>query len=352
MSGQPEGGEPLILLLAWLLAVVAVVIAYIIAGPVWVRRHSLHFRVGSAERRASGAYGEIVLVSFGAAMVWMIDSACPDVTLDGIIAERPLATLAGLIGVGLIVYIHGVRTALAADAGERRPLFFTYLVYGIFSVLFFAGGAALIAMLVKQALADGSRLQALAQAAIGNLPGSAASDSETLMRGLEMSYLDIRLMLSQAENSMTPVFVFLAGIFAINLAVRLTPLRSLFINNAVLLTLVSTMIGILSVIIVGTWTYVGSYASVISEYVDALIVFRQNAPDMKPEYVTRYSEITVAMIDQKSVLAFVTRISSEWGGVAAALGIAQWVAEQLNRPEAKESPAHAAPAPEAETANA
>jgi len=341
-----------ILLYAWLLAVAAVVVAYVIAGPVWVKRHSLQFRVGSAERRASGAYGEIVLVTFGAAMVWMIDSACPDVTLESIISENPLATLLGFIGVGLIVYVHGIRTAQAADPDERKPLFYTYLVYGIFSVLFFAGGAALIAMLVKQALFDANRLQALAQAAIGNLPGSAASDSDTLMRGLEMSYLDIQLMLSQAENSMTPVFVFLAGIFAINLAVRLTPLRSLFINNAVLLTLVSTMIGILSVVVVGTWTYVGSYASVISEYVDALMVFRQNTPDMKPEYVTRYSQITVAMIDQKSVLAFVTRISSEWGGVAAALGIAQWVVEQLNRPEAKESPAHAEPAIEAEVADA
>lgn len=328
----------MILLLAWLAAIVSVVISYIIAGPIWVRRHSLRFRVGKSVRRTSGAYGEMLLVTIGALMVWMIDSASPYASIEGIVSAHPIMTASVLGLVALVVYIHGIRTALAADPGERVRLMLTYLVYGIFSLIFFAGGAALIFLLVQQTSADASRLQALADAAIAGMPGPQVTDSDALMRGLELSYLDIQFMLQQAENSMTPVFVFMAGIFAINLAVRLTPLRSLFVNNAVLLTLVSTLIGLTAVIVVGTWTYVGSYASVISDYVDALEAFRDRTGLMKPEYVTRYSQITIEMMQQKSLLSFFTRISSEWGGIAAALGLAQWIAQQFNRPEAEESP--------------
>jgi hypothetical protein len=334
----------LILLFAWLLAVVSVVLAYIIAGPVWVRRHSLKFRVGKSVRRTSGAYGEIALVTFGALMVWMLDSASRDVTLGGIISARPLATTGAMVAVGLIVYVHGIRTAFAAEPDERVPLFFTYLVYGVFSLIFFAGGAALVALLVQQTMTDAASLKALAQGAIASIPGPDVSDGNVLMRGLELSYLDIQFMLSQAEQSMTPVFVFMAGIFSINLAVRLTPLRSLFINNAVLLTMVSTLIGLAAVLVIGTWTYVGSYASVISDYVDALEGLRGQMGGVKPEFVSRYSQITIEMMQQKSLLNFITRVSSEWGGIAAVLGLAQWIAQQFNRPEAEESSAHGSPA--------
>ena len=328
----------MILLIAWLVAIATVVLAYIIAGPVWVKRHSLHFRVGHTVRRTSGAYGEIALVTFAAAMVWLIDSAGRDVSLGGLIADYPAMALACAVGVGLIVYIHGIRTAFAAEPDERGRLFFTYMVYGIYSLIIFAVGAVVVALLVLQAIADTQNLSGLAQTAIASLPAGTDVAQADLIRSIELSYLDMQSLLSQAEDSMTPVFVFMAGIFAINLAVRLTPLRSLFINNAVLMTLVSTLIGLTAVVAVGTWTYVGNYSAVITHYVDALNALRPQAETMKPFYVMRYSEIMVEMLDQKSLLSFVTRISSEWGGVAAALGLAQWVAQQFNRPEAEESP--------------
>lgn len=334
----------MILLIAWLVAIVTVALAYVIAGPIWVKRHSLRFRVGKTVRRTSGAYGEIALISFAAAMVWLIDSAGKDVSLAGLIRDYPLPVLATAIVVGLVVYIHGIRTALAAEPDERGRLVLTYLVYGIYSLIIFAVGAVVVALLVMQAISDTQSLSALADKVISGLPagagsgaGSGGSDAD-LIRSIELSYLDMQSLLSEAEDSMTPVFMFMAGIFAINLAVRLTPLRSLFINNAVLLTMVSTLIGLLAVVAVGTWTYVGNYSAVITHYVEALAGLRGQAEAMRPFYVMRYSEIMVEMLDQKSLLSFVTRISSEWGGVAAALGLAQWVVQQFNRPEAEESP--------------
>jgi len=328
----------LILLIAWLAAVATVVLAYIIAGPIWVKRHSLWFHVGKQKRRVSGMYGEIAIVSFAAAMVWLIDSAGKDVSLGGLIADYPMAVLIAAMVVGLVVYVHGIRTALAAEPDERVRLIFTYLVYGIYSVTVFAIGAVVVALLVMQAIADTQTLSGLAGKAVAGLPAGAVGSDADLIRSIEFSYLDMQSLLSEAEETMTPVFMFMAGIFAINLAIRLTPLRSLFINNAVLLTMISTLIGLLAVVAVGAWTYVGNYAAVINHYVDALQGLRGQAEAMRPFYVMRYSEIMVEMLDQKSLLSFVSRISSQWGGVAAALGLAQWIAQQFNRPEAEESP--------------
>nr|WP_321359073.1 hypothetical protein [uncultured Hyphomonas sp.] len=331
----------MILLIVWLVAIVTVVLAYIIAGPIWVKRHSLRFRVGKTVRRTSGAYGEIAIVSFAAAMVWLIDSAGNDVSLGRMIADYPVPVVSAAVLVGLIVYIHGIRTAFAADPDERWRLFFTYMVYGIYSLIVFAVGAVVAALLVMQAMADTQHLSLLADAAIAGLPNGPVAGNGDLIRSIEFSYLDMQSLLTAAEESMTPVFMFMAGIFAINLAIRLTPLRSLFINNAVLLTMISTLIGVLAVLAVGIWTYIGNYSAVITQYVDAMAALRPQAARMHPDYVIRYSEIMVEMMDQKSLLSFVTRISSEWGGVAAALGVAQWVAQQFNLPEADESPAEA-----------
>ena len=328
----------MILLVAWLVAIATVSLAYVIAGPIWVKRHSLRFRVGKTVRRTSGAYGEIAIVTFAAAMVWLIDSAGKDVSLGGLIADYPIFALGAAVVVGLVVYIHGIRTALAAEPDERVRLFFTYLVYGIYSLTVFAIGTVVVALLVMQAIADTQTLSSLADKAIAGLPAGGAGSDADLIRSVEFSYLDMQSLLSEAEDSMTPVFMFMAGIFAINLAIRLTPLRSLFINNAVLLTMISTLIGLLAVVAVGTWTYVGNYAAVITHYVDALDGLRPQAEAMRPFYVMRYSEIMVEMLDQKSLLSFVSRISSQWGGVAAGLGLAQWIAQQFNKPEAEESP--------------
>lgn len=332
----------MILLIAWLAAVATVVLAYIIAGPIWVERHSLWFKVGNQRRRVSGMYGEIAIVSFAAGMVWLIDSAGKDVSLDGLVADYPMFTLAAAVVVGLVVYIHGIRTAFAAKPHERWRLFFTYLVYGIYSLTVFAIGAVVVALLVTQAISDTQTLSSLADRAIAGLPAGIAASDADLIRSIEFSYVDMQSLLSEAEETMTPVFMFMAGIFAINLSIRLTPLRSLFINNAVLLTMISTLIGLLAVVAVGTWTYVGNYAAVITHYVDALDGLRGQAQTMRPFYVMRYSEILVEMIDQKSLLSFVSRISSQWGGVAAGLGLAQWIAQQFNKQEAEESPGEVA----------
>ena len=55
--------------------------------------------------------------------------------------------------------------------------------------------------------------------------------------------------------------------------------------------MISTLIGLLAVVAVGTWTYVGNYAAVITHYVEALDRLRPQAEAMQPLYVMRYSDV-------------------------------------------------------------
>ena len=287
----------MILLAGWAIAILTVAFGYIIAGPIWVKRHSLRFRVGHTLRRCSGMYGEMALVTFGAVLVFMIDQSSPDVSVDEIVMANPVASLTLLALVAAVVYIHGIRTAMAAEIGEKRRLAFTYSIYGIFSTIFFAGGAALIALLVCQALADARHFAELSEAAIGQLPTGAGATGKSIQRGLEL--------VEQLAD------------------------------------------GGIAVMAVGAWTYIGYYSSFIDDYIASLAQFRELVVQEGSDVLERYSEIYVQMISQKTLLGFVTRISNEWGGVAAVLGVTQWIVEQFNRPEQEESPAHAEKATEA-----
>ena len=329
------------ILLAWGCALLAVMLAYWIAGDIWVRRHSLRFNVGSSEVRWSGAVGEMLIVTFAAALVIIIDLASPGVSLDEAMLAHP-TLVAGVFGfVALVVYIHGYRTAWAAERDERVRLAFTYTVYGVYSLVVFAVGAMLIYLLLDQFRQDFSLFSETSGSIIARLDQlEGASTTDQATRILELSYLDTQKLLASTEQSMSPVFILMAGIFSINLAVRLTPLRALFINNAVLLTQLSTLVGLLAVLVAGGWVYVGSYTTFLDTFIGRLDSLEEMVSQEFPGTLSRYSEIYLDAVSQKSLVGFITRMSNEWGGLAAILGIAQWVARQFARPEAEESAAH------------
>ena len=327
--------------IAWVVAVALVSLAYRIAGPVWIERHSLRYRVGQKTERTSGAVGEIVLVTGGALLLWGIDLASPDVSLVGMFAKRPFILFGLFVFILPWIWVHGVRTALAARLEDRRRLVFTYLVYGVYSTIFFFGGMVMIALMVEQFLAHADFARTTGGQLLDSLRGP-FPEAGAAERALEFSYLDAQKLLSMVEVSMAPTFVFAAGIFAINMAIRYTALRSLFMKNAMLMTHVFTLIAILSVLLVGGLIYVGFYSRFIDDYLLALEAMRAEI-FAAPGLAGRYADIYVDITDQKSLLGFVTRMSNEWGGVAFVLGIAQWSAQQFARKEAEESPADLAP---------
>jgi hypothetical protein len=322
---------------AWVAAVLSVSVAYWIAGPIWIERHSLRYRLGAQMHRCSGAVGEIALLTAGAAMVAGIDLASDQSSLEELFTSWPGVLLGGLLFVLPFIWIHGVRTGLAAPEGQKPRLVSTYLVYGVFSTVFFYGGVLMMAILARQYVVDNATVRGLADVALAPLAGD-LSTPDAVQRALEFSYLDAQTLLSHVEDSMSPTFVFAAGIFAINLAIRLTPLRSLYMKNAVLMTHLMTLLAIVVILVAGAWAYVWNYAHFIDEYLRRLHEVRGAVAAHGMEHFSRYTDIVVSMTDQKTLLGFITRLSNEWGGLAAILGIAQWSVEQFARREAAASP--------------
>lgn len=325
------------LLLSWLAAVASVSLAYWIAGPIWIERHSLRYRMSGRMHRASGAVGEITLLTFGAAMLVSIDLASQDSSLDGLFTSWPLQMALAFAFVLPFIWIHGARTGLAAPPAQKTTLVRTYMVYGVFSTIFFYGGVCMMALLAQQYMLDYNNVQTLSAAALAPLTGEFANADE-VQRALEFSYLDAQTLLARVEDSMSPTFVFAAGIFAINLAIRLTPLRTLYMKNAVLMTHLMTMLAIVAILAAGAWAYVGNYAAFIDTYLERLHAVREAVAANGLQHFDRYTDIVVSMTNQKTLLGFITRLSNEWGGLAAILGIAQWAAQQFSRPEGEASP--------------
>lgn len=324
------------LFLWWLVAVVSVSLAYWIAGPIWIERHSLRYRMSGRMHRASGAVGEITLLTFGAAMVVGIDLASRDSNLDGLFTSWPLPMALAFLFILPFIWIHSVRSGLAAPVAQKKTLFRTYMVYGVFSTIFFYGGVCMMALLAQQYVLDYNNVKELSAAALAPLDGDFAN-ADDVQRALEFSYLDAQTLLARVEDSMSPTFVFAAGIFTINLAIRLTPLRSLYLKNAVLMTHMMTLLAIVSILVAGAWAYVGNYAAFIDGYLERLHSIRDAVAERGIEHFDRYTDIVISMTSQKTLVGFITRMSNEWGGLAAILGIAQWAAQQFTRPEAEAS---------------
>ncbi len=333
------GGCTLILLIALFLAILFVTTSYWVAGDVWVRRHSLKYRIGTSERQCSGAIGEIFLVSFGALLLYFVDRASNAISIFDVLREYPWQSFMGLVLVGSIAYFHGMRTAMKAPDDEKPVLIKTYLVYGAFSSIFFFGGLLMVGILIAQSHTDYQTFNAVAPDILGRIGEQTLTDPDLISKQLEISFLDAQTLLASVEESMAPVFVFVAGIFAVNLAIRLTPLRSLFVSDAIVWTHGSTFVALIFILLAGGMIYVGYYSVFIDDYLQSLANIKETIIRSDAEAIQRYSEIVLTITDQKSLVGFISRMSSEWGGLAALLGLAQWISEQFSKPEAPQSPA-------------
>ena len=163
---------------------------------------------------------------------------------------------------------------------------------------------------------------------LGILANATASEREQV---IGLSYLDLEQLIKRVEQSMSPVFVFAIAVFAINLAIRYTPLRALYLVNAVRITHISTLSVVIAVLFFGGWTYVSYYSNFIDQYLVALEQLRPVIGESSPEFVARYTEIYLSVTQDKSPLGFISRLSNDWSGLVFVLGLFQWLFEQLKQ---------------------
>ena len=125
----------------------------------------------------------------------------------------------------------------------------------------------------------------------------------------------------------------------VNLLILHTPIRSLFLDNAVFLTNLSTMTAIAAIVIFGATVYIGAYSGFVNDYLGALAKFKEPLASASWQAMSRYSTIFFIVDQKKNPIAFITDLSNDWGGLAAVLGMLQWAVGQFKKPGAEASPA-------------
>ncbi len=324
----------MVIVCGWLIASAFLVAAYWRAGPIWIERHSLRFRLAGSDRRCSGAVGEMALLAACALLLWAVDATTPEMDFIAVIARHPLWALGALVFVSAVVAAYTASAVEHPDPEARKRLRQTYAIYAPYSTLLFGGGMVLIYCIVTQFIADTETFNAAASAITDRAASAAAGGVAEAQRTVEFSYVDAMMLLARAKNQMTPVFIFAIAIFSINLLILYTPMRGLYTTNAVFLTNVSTLIAIGAVAAAGAVLYVASYNAFIVDYMAALDGLPRDIVGADAMFQRRFTDITLALEQKGSLVGFIGDMSNEWAGLTAIVGVVQAAASRLaQKPE-------------------
>jgi len=315
----------------WLIAGGFLIASYWRAGPIWIERHSLKFKIAGKARRCSGAIGEMALLGACAILLWAVDATTPEMDFIAVIARHPWSS------VGALIFVSGVVAAYTASAVEhpdrktKRRLRQTYAIYAPYSTLLFGGGMVLIYCITTQFIADTALFGATGADIVQRASSAATMAVAEAQRTVEFSYVDAMLLLARAKNQMTPVFIFAIAIFSINLLILYTPMRGLYMTNAVFLTNVSTLIAIGAVAAAGAVLYVVSYNAFIGDYMAMLAALPRDVIGADAMFQRRYTDIILALEVKGSLVGFIGDMSNEWAGLTAIVGVVQAAASRLAR---------------------
>lgn len=318
----------LIVASALIIAILSVSIAYWIAGPIWQRDHELKYTISGQQKRMSGAVGEIALICFGAALLAGVDHFATEFSLASLFERHPDASGLTLAAIVTVVFGYGIFTALTARKGEKRRLFATYLAYSPYSIIFFAGCVLLAWLLISDTWINGMVAREQAAAARELLQAGANGD---VLTHLERAYIDTQVVLSQVDDRLTPVFMFVSGVLLINFVIRYTPVRHIFRKGAAWITHITTALALLIVVLIGGWVYLFQYSSFIQQFIDTMLPLRDATQAESAYALERFGWMYMTLENDKSLVAFITRLASEWGGVATLLGLLQWISQQVSR---------------------
>jgi hypothetical protein len=321
----------LVILCGWLIASAFLTAAYRRAGPIWIERHSLRFKLAGKDRRCSGAIGEMALLAACALLLWAVDATTPEMDFIAVIASHPWWALGALVFVSAIIAAYTASAVAHPDPATKKRLQQTYAIYAPYSTLLFGGGMVLIYCIVTQFIADTAAFNAAGGAIVARAGSAAAEAAAGAQRAVEFTYVDAMMLLARAKNQMTPVFIFAIAIFSINLLILYTPMRGLYTTNAVFLTNVSTLVAIGAVAAAGAVLYVVSYNAFIKDYMAALAALPRDIVGADAMFQRRFTDITLALEQKGSLVGFIGDMSNEWAGLTAIVGVVQAAASRLAR---------------------
>ncbi|HVY84797.1 MAG TPA: hypothetical protein VG943_06675 [Caulobacterales bacterium] len=311
-------------------AVAFLLLAYVLAGYVWVERHSVRYTTAKGEQRMSGFWGEFVLVT-ACALVVAVALIFTSVDLTDLVAAHRMAIGVGFVATFLIYLIYAFSVVSDAkkdgkDAAYLAHLRNAYISYACYAVIFFACGAVVVALLGFEFVADRADFDAQARVVLHTLDQAqaAALDPARDAAGrvnASLAYVEdanggVAMATNLLQDQMNPTFLFAACVFFVNILIVATPIKYAFLNNATTITHVTTGVAIAGILLIGLLIYFGSYSVLIEHALAALRPLRPNPALGEWEATQRYNEIVVELSARRNLLGFAGAMGGAGSGLA------------------------------------
>ncbi|MES1156751.1 MAG: hypothetical protein ABUL73_03125 [Alphaproteobacteria bacterium] len=345
---QPGDADDLLFLFGiYVVAVGFLLGAYVLAGYVWVERHSVHYTTPKGEQRMSGFWGEFVLFTACAAVV-VVALIFTRTDLTDLVSHHVGFILLGLVAVFAIYAVYARSVVVDArkdgkDAAYVTHLRNAYASYTVYAVLFFFCGALVIALLTLEFIADRAifdtqaqiimHTMAQAQAAAVDPAREAASRVNASLAYIEDANGGIAMATNLLQDQMNPTFLFAACVFFVNILIVATPIKHAFLNNATTITHVTTGIAIAGIILSGMLIYFGSYSVLIEHALAALKTMKPDPSLGEWEATQRYNQIVVELNARRNLLGFASAMGGEGSGLALFAAGIQFAVDRITKPE-------------------
>ncbi len=332
-----------VLSVAYLAGAAFLLLGYVLAGPVWVERHSIHLSGPGMARRVSGFWGEAFLFTACAGVVVTVRAFTDIAIVADVLAPHALAA-AGVFATVLaliLAYSSAVVSGAKRDGKDRAyclRLRAAYLPYAVYSAILFGGGLMVVALLGLEFAHDqqgfntqAGAVRAAIDAAIAQsrAPGDPVEIARHAMTYLEDAIGEIAVSQNILQDQMNPVFIFAAVIFAVNILIVLSPIRSAFMQGAIDLTHILTAIAVGGVLVAGFVSYFLSYSVVIQDTLTRMEAVRPNAALGAWELSQRFNEMVVELNRSKNLLGFVQAIGGEGSGLALFAAAIQFTLDRI-----------------------
>lgn len=331
------------LAVAYAIGVGFLLLGYVLAGPVWVERHSIQLAGPGRPRRVSGFWGEWVLFTACVAVVATVRAFTDVAIVKDVLLPNWLAALGVVAAVGLIVLVYSRSVVAGArrdgkDKTYRSRLAAAYVPYAIYSAILFAGGIMVLGLLAVEFVHDQHVFNVQAQAVRDSVDAAVAATQapgdrlEAARRGLtflEDAIGEIAVSQNILQDQMNPVFIFAAVIFAVNILIVLSPIRSAFMQGAIDLTHILTGVAIAGILIAGFVSYFVSYAAIIQ---DTLVRMQPVHPDPALgawDLSQRFNQMVVELNRSKNLLGFAQAIGGEGSGLALFAAAIQFTLDRI-----------------------
>jgi hypothetical protein len=329
--------DALLIAVVYAIALTLLRASYQRSGRVWVLRHCIvlpHARRPSQRAWVEGWIGEAVILTLAATASLIIAWFTPDISLVGLLGRWWWQTIAATILVAVIVHLYSTTVIRAAVKEGRKPVYCkrlqaAYATYNFYSVCLFGVGAMVLMMLAAQYLSDGAAFRAEARVIsdIFDLARVAALSSTEPDAGMQDRYVEamtlaengfgrIALAAKLLQSQFNPLFVFAGLLIGINMLINFTPLKHMFMGEAVVMTAIFTygplaIIGLFALAI-----YLGSYETLLESVLANVRMFTPPPGLGDWEIAQRHSEMVAELANSMNLFGFIRMIAGEGGGFA------------------------------------